>query len=350
MKAPLAKLIALAAALLSAAFAVGCPVYSDNAYPAAVGCIYATDCPLGYLCNGGYCILGPSIGGGGRDAGVADARVPDAPADAPSNGEGAAAAYCGNPADCKMGETCSVDGICHSGDCSSIACINQFQCAVVTSGFACVHADGQACGADAQCANTARCVDGRCTPVADLCTDRTQCAPGNACAAGKCVPICATDSDCPSGFRCHHDPGVCIDKKSCTITSDCAYRDVVCVDGACVPRCAAVGACADGGRGACVDNGCIPSQKPLSACQVDGSMTGCAAGQICLHHACYTSCQAPNANACSALASTPLCKMVTVGSATYSICGTTTTLGSECDPTLGTACAAGKTCVDGFCH
>src|SRR6266516_6562307 len=98
MKASSAKLIALAAGLLLAAFAVGCPVYSDNSYPAAVACLYATDCPLGYLCSNGYCVLGPSIGGGGRDAGVTDAREPDARADALSNGDGATALYCANPA------------------------------------------------------------------------------------------------------------------------------------------------------------------------------------------------------------------------------------------------------------
>ena len=69
-----------------------------------------------------------------------------------------------------------------------------------------------------------------------------------------------------------------------------------------------------------------------------------------MHHACYTSCQAPNAAACAALAATPVCKNVTVGTAIYAVCGSAQTLGSECDPTTADkGCAADKTCVDGFC-
>jgi hypothetical protein len=350
MKASFTKrFVALAAALLSAAFAIGCPVYSDNNY-GTIGCYYASDCPVGYLCSAGYCVVAPPINR--RDA-ATDAVGPDAAADAPSSGDGAASVFCANPNDCKADETCSADGACHSGDCSTVACINQFQCAVVSSGtgVACVHADSQACGADHQCAKTARCVDGRCTALADLCTDRSQCPSGSACVDGKCIAACTTDSQCPSGSLCRLALGVCDAKaKACTITHDCGSGDMVCVDGGCVPRCGAVGSCSDGGASACVDNGCIASQMHLDACGADGSTTGCGAGQICVHHACYTSCAAPNATACAAVAATPLCKTVTVGTATFSICGTTTTLGSECDPTADKACAGGKTCIDGFCR
>src|SRR5262249_26576439 len=205
------------------------------------------------------------------------------------------------------------------------ACINQYQCAVVMGGVACVRADSQGCGSDHQCAKTARCVDGRCTAPADLCTDRTQCPSGAACVEGKCVAICTTDSQCPSGFLCRQALGICDAKaKPCTVTSDCGGGDMVCVDGGCASRCGAVGSCSDGGASACVDNGCVASQKHLEACGADGSTAGCAAGQICVHHACYTSCAAPSASACAALPSTPLCKTVIVGTAMYPICGTTT--------------------------
>jgi hypothetical protein len=348
MKASFTKrLLALAAAVLSAAFAAGCPMYSDNNY-GTIGCYYATDCPVGYLCSGGNCVPGPTIGGR-KDAGP-DAPAPgDASTDTRPTPDASGVAYCANPNDCKADETCSADGTCHSGDCSKNACINQYQCAVVaTGGVACVHADSQACGADHQCAKTARCVDGRCTPLADLCTDRTQC-PSGACVDGKCVANCTIDSQCPSGFLCRTALGICdAPGKACSITNDCGGPDTACVDGACVPRCGAVGSCADGG-GTCVDNGCVPSQKPRSACAADGSTAGCTAGQICVHHACYTSCAAPNGAACAALAATPLCKTVAVGATTYSICGTTTTLGSDCDLTQDKPCTGGKTCVDGFC-
>jgi hypothetical protein len=353
MNASLTKrFLALAATLVGSAFAVGCPVYSDDNYGyATLGCTWALDCPTGYQCIAGRCIPGPPIGGS-LDAGVKDATSVDAASDAPSSGEGSALAFCANPNDCRADETCTSDGTCHPGDCTTNACINQFQCAVVTSGsgVACVHADAAACGADHQCAASARCVDGRCTPLADLCTDGTQCGPGLACVDGKCVASCTIDSQCPAGYLCRTALGICDAKaKACSITSDCGSQDSVCVDGACVPRCGAVGACSDGGASACVDNGCIASQKPRSSCATDGSSAGCAAGQICVHHACYTSCAAPNASACAALTATPVCKMVTVGATAYAICGTTTTLGSECDPTSGVACTGGKTCVDGFC-
>ena len=45
-----------------------------------------------------------------------------------------------------------------------------------------------------------------------------------------------------------------------------------------------------------------------------------------------------------------LAGMVTAGATTYAICGTTTTLGSECDPSADKFCAMGKTCIDGFCR
>jgi Cys-rich repeat protein len=348
MKASFTKpIFAVAAALVSAAFASGCPIYSDDSgYPAAE-CRLATDCPLEYQCSGGYCVPAPPIGG--RKDASSDAPASDT---GPST-EGSAGAYCGNPNDCNAGETCSADGTCHPGDCTANGCVNQFQCAMVQNppGPACVHADSQACAADHQCAKTARCVDGRCTPVADLCTDRSQCPSGAACADGKCVAACTTDSQCPAGFLCRLALGICdAAAKACTITADCGGRDSVCVDGACVPRCGVVGSCSDGGAGACVDNGCVPSQKHTEACAADGSTAGCAAGQICVHHACYTSCAAPNAGACAAIAATPLCKTVTVGAATFSICGTTSTLGSECDLTQDKACAAGKSCIDGFCR
>jgi hypothetical protein len=275
------------------------------------GCYYSTDCPLGHRCTAdGYCVAAPSFDGGGvREASVSDAPLTDVAADVAPNADGAALVSCANPNDCAADETCSHDGTCRSGDCSTSGCVNQFQCAVVTSGpmsMACVHADPQACGADHQCAKSARCVDGKCTPLAELCSDRAQCPAGSACVDGKCIVTCTADSQCPSGSLCRLALAICDAKaKPCSITADCASKDLVCVDGGCVPRCGAVGACSDGGASACVDNGCIASQKTRSACLVDGSTARCAPGP---------------------------------------------TVGSECDPTADKWCAAGKTCIDGFCR
>jgi hypothetical protein len=300
---------ALGAVLLSAILAAGCPVYSDNSYGRLGGCYYATDCPIGQRCTSdGYCVAAPLIdGGGGREASVTDAPTTDIATDAAPNADGATLVFCANPNDCAANETCANDGTCRPGDCSTSGCVNQFQCAVVTSGpmgMACVHADAQACGADHQCARSARCVDGKCTPLADLCTDRAQCPAGSACVDGKCVATCTADSQCPSGSLCRLALEICDAKaKACSVTGDCASKDLVCVDGGCVPRCGAVGACTDSGASACVDNGCIASQKKRSVCQADGGAAGCA--------------------------KTP---------------------GSECDPTIDKWCAVGKTCIDGVCR
>ena len=354
------RFIALGAVLLSAILATGCPVYSDTAPYGSAGCRFATDCPNGYRCTAsGYCVPAPPIGPTGRtDAGQSDGPASDAPVDVLpgdtfSGDDGTAVTFCGNPSDCFADETCGTDGTCHRGDCSTISCINQFQCAVsitTPSGLACVHADSRGCGSDRECARSSRCVDGRCIPLGELCTDRSQCAPGHACVEGKCIATCEMDSQCPTGFLCSTQVPVCnLQEAQCTGTLDCGRKDRVCVDGACVPRCGAAGVCGDGGAGICVDNGCVPSQKPRVTCQIDGS--SCGAGQICVHQSCYTSCQAPNAGACAALAATPLCKTVTVGTTSYAICGTTQTLGSECDPTADKPCSlAAQTCVDGFCR
>jgi hypothetical protein len=340
----------------------GCPVYSDNVV--TVECYYATDCPLGYRCSYGVCVqapphVGPVRDGGGTDvssdaamdapmeAGDADASPPDAPAptDAPA-GDTGSVVYCGNPSDCNAAETCSTDGTCHRGNCTMNACINQYVCSTMPSGPACVRGDSKGCGADRHCLSTERCVDGSCTSVTELCTDRAQCGAGKACADGRCVTACTTDGQCATGFLCRTALGICGAKvKPCVQTSDCGSKDQVCVDGACVPRCAASGACG-GGTGVCVDNGCVPSAKGVSECDRQG--TTCGAGGVCLHHHCYTVCGG-DAGACNAQSTAPVCKTVTVAGTSYSVCGTSDTLGPDCDLSAGRACTDGKICVDGYC-
>jgi len=229
------------------------------------------------------------------------------------------------------------------------ACINQFDCATTSKGPVCVHGDVHACGADRQCSTTERCVDGLCVALTELCSDETQCPSSKLCVDGKCTSGCTTDPQCPAGFACRLALGVCnVASKPCALTNDCASKDLVCVDGACVPRCATRGSCADA-AGTCVDNGCVPNQGVVVQCNGQGASADCQSGQVCLHHHCYVSCQSPNENACSTRPSTPLCKTVAVGGTSYSVCGTTTTLGSECDASAGKVCT-GKTCIDGYCR
>jgi hypothetical protein len=365
--------------LVSAGAIVGCPVYRNSG---GYGCYSSFDCPIGYACTfDGYCVnVGGSAGsagaspgaggvlgsGGSRDSGadtvLADAGGPtdDASLDgqgtdaeeASAGDAGPSAVYCGNPNDCAASETCTSDGTCQAGDCMTHACINQFQCAVAPaplSGLSCVRGDSRACAADRECVTGQKCVDGICTAFSELCTDRAQCPSGSVCVEGQCIAACTTDGQCPAGFACQTALGVCTAAaKPCSRTSECGGSDVVCVNGACVPRCTARGACGDA-SGVCVDNGCVPSRRLVSQCIGDGTPAGCPVGQICLHHHCYVSCQAPNLDACDARPSTPICKTVTLGATSYAVCGTVETLGSACDPSAGAACPSG-TCIDGFCR
>ena len=368
-----ARAIYLGLSLFSAALVAGCPIYSDNA--PAVECIYATDCPFGYRCaNSGICVQSPPHGGPVGDAGPRDAAdaadagdsaetgggdaagdasptdgaTSDARNDAPSADAGAVV-YCGNPSDCTAEETCGTDGVCHRGNCTSIPCINQYQCAVTSSGPACVRGNAKGCSADRHCLGSERCIDGACVLVTELCTDRAQCGAGKACADGRCVTTCTADGQCAPGFLCRTALGVCTAKaEPCTHTRDCASRDEVCVDGACVPRCNASGACG-AGNGVCVDNGCVPSAKIPAECDGQGTPTGCPAGSICLHRHCYVSCAA-DAGGCNPQSTAPVCKTVSLGMSSYAVCGTADTLGSECDLTAGRPCTDGETCIDGFCR
>jgi hypothetical protein len=356
------SLAALPLGFLASISSLGCPIYSDQA-----GCSDVDNpCPTGQRCTySGYCVAAPPYGTGGSVPSYTDAS-PDAATDgatpskdaakdvaseATAVGEdGAMPVYCASPNDCAANETCASDGTCHAGDCSVVPCINQFECAISMSGAACVHGDSHACGADHQCLSTERCVDGTCTALTDLCTDQTQCPGSKSCVEGKCMTACTADPQCPTGYKCRVALGVCdVPAKTCQVTSDCGSKDSVCVDGACVARCGARGACGNG-SGACVDNGCVPDEKPSHQCDGAGTPSGCAAGQVCLHGHCYTSCDSPNQAACGALTATPVCKAVKLGTTSYSVCGTTTTLGSECDPTAGLACTGAKTCIDGFCR
>jgi len=105
-----------------------------------------------------------------------------------------------------------------------------------------------------------------------------------------------------------------------------------------------------------VNGGCIPDQKATFACANDGQQgslaTNCASDSICIHHDCYTSCGGDGGASACALSSHPtgtVCKNVTIETGTYAVCGSTTTLGSACDPSQGTYCSGGKVCVDGYC-
>ncbi len=164
---------------------------------------------------------------------------------------------------------------------------------------------------------------------------------------GGCLPACASNSDCPGGVGCDTTLGICVQAaKSCTITNDCGSATQVCVGGDCVPR-SAGGACSAGL--VWNENGCVPPQAKLSACSTEGVRGTCAAGSICLQGSCWISCDAPNQNACASQATLNTCKPISSAGATYNVCATAKSLGSQCNPPADVECAAGSACLDGFC-
>jgi hypothetical protein len=210
-----------------------------------------------------------------------------------------------------------------------------------------------ACDKDGDCMAGYVCVagpkgGGLCTQPSDQCFDQSQCDAGDKCVAGKCTKACTSNANCRDGYACDTTLGIC-DKpvQSCTVTNDCGGPDVVCVGGACVPR-AKNGSCSNPGY-VWTENGCIPNQAPTFTCVMDGVQDACAVGSICLHHSCWISCDMPNQNVCTNQPTLNTCKPVADGSSTFNVCGTSTNLGGQCDPTAGMMCTGGKVCIDGFC-
>jgi len=345
--------IALLGLLIPFTFALGgCPIWNGgdgSSTCAGSDCNPYTQCTSNYDCaTDEYC---------GADEYCHPYEQPTTSSTGGSGGSGATtssstggnAVYCGNPKDCAKGETCAPDGTCEPGDCSQIGCIYGYVCDATSSPPECKAQNPAACGTDAECAAAGSgyaCVNGVCTAPADQCFDKTQCAAGDVCADGKCVPSCAGSSMCPTEYTCSTVDTCTEPAKPCQITNDCGGPSTVCVDGACVPR-SPGGVCPSGQ--VWVENGCIPDQHASFVCTTDGAQDACKAGSLCLHHSCYISCEAPNENACSALPSFNQCKDVTTVSGQHEVCGSANNLGSECNPTEGKDCVAGKICVDGFC-
>jgi hypothetical protein len=122
-----------------------------------------------------------------------------------------------------------------------------------------------------------------------------------------------------------------------------------------VPPCGDGGTCSAAGF-VCVEGGCIPNQLPTFVCGADGSIGDgqagdCAIGSICLHHSCFIACNPDaGATACAEAAMFNVCKSVTTSSGTYPVCGSSSNLGSQCDPTQNELCPSSGVCIDGYCH
>jgi len=281
---------------------------------AGAGDCSQTGCPAGLVCklSGGttQCVPAPagSDGGNGADAASGDdAATPDASSDT------------GTPADAGAD---APDAAMAAGPCNA----------------------DSACGGQG-----AKCIDGQCAAQSQLCSDTTQCvATGEACVDGVCEPRCSASNPCPSGYACDFTRGVCdVNPSPCTTSSSCQGGSV-CVEGHCAPPCSSGDAAACPTDQVCVNGGCIPDQAAAFTCQNDGQSgqlaNTCDTSSICVHHDCYVACGF-DAGACP---SGEICKQVTVSAGTYAVCGTSSDLGSACDPASGNYCTGGV-CIDGYC-
>jgi len=222
----------------------------------------------------------------------------------------------------------------------------------------------------AQGGEGSRCLDGKCVAAANLCSDGTQCpvvgVAQEECVQGVCIPSCAGGASCPTGYSCDTNTSACTGSPTPCGAADGGGKctaGLTCVDEHCVPDCTATngGTGTDGGTtctGAglvCVDNGCIPDQTPQLVCDTQGNAQGtqdvCSVGSICLHHSCYIACSmGDGGNSCKTADEFNLCKAVMTSTGTFDVCGSSTNLGNQCDPTQGINCVAAAVCINGYCR
>ncbi len=328
-----------------------CPDPSYSSACTAWPCQSDSDCSAGYVCDPGSatCVAGSGDDGGTEGGTTADCSTTGCPSGQIcklSNG----VAQCvtqGGGDDASAGTDASTGT--DSGVTPDAATGTDASEAGAVTG---------PCNSDTDCGgNGERCINGQCTVKGQLCSDGSQCiAAGSACVDGVCESRCSSSSPCPTGFQCDLNRGVCnVNPGPCagSGTSTC-QGGTTCVDTFCVPPCTATDAgptCPTGQ--VCVSGGCIPNQQASFDCANDGQSgqlaTTCGSGEICIHHDCVASCAAEGGSTCSSTSASSVCKNVTIETGTYSVCGTATTLGSDCDPSQGTACSGGKVCVDGYC-
>jgi len=322
--------------------ATGCYDCPDNYYSGACiawQCSTDQDCGSGYSCdNDGYCVAG-SYGSGGYDAGGGITGQCNCPAGTLcklANGQ-ISCVQPGGGGDAGLPEASSPDSGGGQGDGSSTADASEGGPVLGP------------CNADSTCGGHGeKCIDGQCAQQVTLCSDTSQCnASGSACVDGVCEARCDVAHPCPSGYGCDFTRGVCnLNPSACTGsgTSSC-QGGATCVEEHCVPPCSTTGeggaACPTGQ--VCVNGGCIPDQGATFACANDGENGN--------HHDCYPACDLDAGGAgCGSPTnnSGQVCKNVTIETGTYAVCGTSATLGSDCDPSQGTYCSSGV-CIDGYC-
>jgi len=325
MKKPFFALLSVGA---SAVFLGGCPVFPDNDnLPdgwSSTTCSTSSECPSGYSCySDGYCRADSNTGDCTRTG-------------------------------CDVGFTCLLQG-------GSAICVDSSTIGS-DGGTSTTDAGGDSskgvCHRDAECSSVSgsKCLNGTCVAPSSQCSDFTQCVAGSQCVEGVCTPTCNETKPCPTGYGCDGN-GVCtLNPTPCAEAGNECTGGKTCVEERCVDPCAST---ADGGAACagdlvCEEGGCAINETPSFVCDVEGEVgTGnpksCAVGSVCIHHNCYIACDQDAGDACKTSDAFNVCKQVTSASVNYSVCGSATNLGSECDPTAGKACLQPKVCIDGFC-
>ena len=248
------------------------------------------------------------------------------------------------------------------GDCTENGCPSGFTCKLQNGTAECVANSGNdagpspysGCFSDNECASGDaggagyKCLNAKCTAPPDQCADETQCGSGEQCVQGVCTPSCSATVQCPNGYSCDSN-GVCTgNPTACTVPGGACGSNGICIEGHCDAKCGTNNTCGNGL--VCVNGGCMPNQKANFICTgSDGTQSECAGGSVCLRHNCYISCQS-DPNACATADQFNICKTVTTTSGSFNVCGSTSNLGSDCDPTIGKNCAASGVCIDGYCH
>jgi len=339
---------------LGAAALFGCPIYSDDNRSHRV-CVGSDcySCPEEYVSSDCYgfscysndeCPTGYQCGSSDHRCHLTDGNPPTPPG----------GTLCTKPSDCPPGSACGADNKCHTGDCSTSGCPSNYVCTLANGASSCEPVGSgktSTCKNDGDCPTPAgsKCLSGTCFAPDNLCADATQCAAGSQCVQGACTPSCSASKPCPSGFACDNAKGVCtINAGACSSSAQCGAGKA-CVEEHCVDQCGPGATCSAGLI--CVDGGCTPDEQPVFTCATDGVQDKCQVGSLCLRHSCYISCDADaGTEACKNADQFNVCKSVTTASGAHSVCGSTTNLGTDCDPTQGKNCNSPAVCIDGFCR
>jgi hypothetical protein len=277
-------------------------------------------------------------------------------------GDGHGNGNCSSSTQCPIGETCNPQNTCQQGDCTQTGCVSGSTCTIENGNAICVaNTTGDSgtdagphpysgCFADTDCAiagTGSKCLNAQCTTPPNQCADLTQCGLNEQCVQGVCTPTCSGTMTCPTGFSCDSNSECTGNPTACTVPGGACGSNGICIEQHCVAQCGTGDKCSNGL--VCVNGGCMPNQLPSFTCTTEGVQAECATGSICLRHNCYISCAA-NPNACQTASEFNVCKTVTTTSGSYQVCGSSTNLGSDCDPTIGKNCPANGVCIDGYCH